>query len=70
MQYPIGGYSSWSTGTAGNGQYVWNFENALNSDGTKYTGTLKQSGTNSIGSGNYHNNLQPSKAVYRFRRIS
>lgn len=67
--FPIGDYDGWDIGSSDKGQYVFNFRNALNIDGTIYTGHINLNPSKSIGNGEKHNNIQPYTVVYYYRRI-
>lgn len=69
---PVGGYSGWGNinGTVG-GQYALDIGKAsMNGDGQAFTGPGVWSPTNAVGGNKYHNVMQPSFTVYRFKRVS
>lgn len=69
---PVGGYSGWGNinGTVG-GQYALDIGKAsMNGDGHAFTGPGVWSPTNAVGGNEYHNVMQPSFTVYRFKRVS
>lgn len=68
---PIGGFDEWAnmTGMPSN-QYVLDlYHGILNPCGTPYTGHGAWTPASSTGGNGYHNNIPPSLAVYRFKRI-
>ena len=68
---PIGGYEGWENMKDMQiGQYVLDFRKAtLNQTGIAYTGPGTWTPASSTGGNGYHNNIPPSLAAYRFKRI-
>ena len=69
---PVGGYSGWGNinGTV-NAQYAFDISKAsMNIGGQAFTGPGVWSPTNAVGGNKYHNVMQPSSTVYRFKRTS
>lgn len=69
---PVGGYIGWGdiNGTVG-AQYALDINKAsMNTDGQPFTGPGVWSPTNAVGGNKYHNVMQPSFTVYRFKRVS
>ena len=69
---PVGGYSGWGNinGTVV-AQYALDINRAsMNNDGEAFTGPGAWSPTNAVGGNEYHNVMQPSFTVYRFKRVS
>lgn len=69
---PVGGYSGWDNinGTVSY-QYALDIGKAsMNGDGTPFKGPGIWSPTNAVGGNEYHNVMQPSFTVYRFKRVS
>ena len=69
---PVGGYSGWGNinGTV-DAQYAIDISKAsMNGNGQKFTGPGVWSPTNEAGGNKYHNVMQPSFTVYRFKRVS
>lgn len=64
----VGGYSGWGVGTANLQKYVFSNDHALNTDGTTYTGHICQDRVYPQGGDVPHNNMEPYKVVYIFRR--
>lgn len=68
---PVGGYSGWpNINGTGKYQYVFNIQQSMNTDGHPFTGRGIWSPTNAVGGNEYHNVMQPSCTVYRFKRVS
>ena len=64
----IGGYVGWSVGTADSQKYVFNYDHALNTSGTTYTGHITQDNVYPQGGNVPHNNMEPYRVVYIFKR--
>lgn len=65
----IGGYSGWPLEITVNPQrFVFNHVNAVNSGGEKYTGHVFRDTVYPTGGNVPHNNMEPYKIVYIFRR--
>ena len=65
----IGGYSEWPLVITVNPQrYVFSYNHSLNTGGTPYTGRVCEDTVNPTGGNVPHNNMEPYKAVYIFKR--
>ena len=64
----VGGYSGWAAGTSSLQTYVFDFNHALNSNGKTYTGPIMKDSINPTGGNVPHNNMEPYRVVYIFKR--
>ena len=64
----VGGYSGWAAGTSSLQVYVFDFNHALNSNGKTYTGPIMKDTINPTGGNVPHNNMEPYRVVYIFKR--
>ena len=67
----IGGYSGWPLEITVNPQrYVFKYDHSLNYNGATYTGRVYEDTVYPTGGNVPHNNMEPYKIVYIFKRTA